>query len=161
VRKQLKKYHQTDDGKGAALASTLNGMMEQDAHSDMLDATDTYLEYVKTWTVEIDRGKLIHVTNDAYRFFLALEEVTYEMLQEGISKQEAISQIMGNPLVEFYWNLISDGLKTDWSSQLLNEICTLWFTIRGFSVASKLLEDYKRGMKKNIKGTKGLRKTLQ
>ena len=83
------------------------------------------------------------------------------MLQEGISEQEAISQIMGNPVVDFHWNLISDGLKTDWSSQLLNEICTLWFTIHGFSVASKLLEDYKRGMKKNIKGTKGLRKALQ
>jgi len=47
------------------------------------------------------------------------------MLQEGISKQEAISQIMGNPVVDFHWNLISDGLKTDWSTQLLNEICTL------------------------------------
>jgi len=64
----------------------------------LLDATDTYLDYVKTWIVEIDRGKLILVTNDAYRFFLALE-VTYEMLQEGISKQKAISQIMGNLLI--------------------------------------------------------------
>ena len=55
---------------------------------------------------------------------------------------------------------MTDGLKSHWSSQLLSEISTLWFTIRGFSVASKLLEDYKRGMKKNVKGTKGLRKEL-
>ena len=82
------------------------------------------------------------------------------MLQDGISKQEAISQIVGNPFIDFYWNLITDGLKSHWSSQLLSEISTLWFTIRGFSVASKLLEDYKRGMKKNVKGTKGLRKEL-
>jgi len=73
VRKELKKYRKADSDKGTALASTLIGMIEQNAHSDMLDATETYLDYVKTWTVEVDRGKLIHVTNDAYRFFCALE----------------------------------------------------------------------------------------
>ena len=157
VRKELKKYHKADDNKGAALASTLNGMIGENAYSN-IDATETYLDYVKTWTVENDRGKLIHVTHDIYQFFHALEEATYELLQDGISKQGAISQVVGNPAVDFYWDLITDGLKKDWSSQLLSEICILWFTIRGFSVASKLLEDYKRGMKKNIKGTKGLRK---
>ena len=159
VRKVLKKYCWADDERGAALAGMLNGMIGEAAHSSV-DATDNYLDYVKTWTVEIDRGKLIHVTNDTYTFFRALEEAIYEMLQEGISKHEAISRVMGNPVVDFYWNIIADDLKREWSCQLLSEISTLWFTIRGFSVASKLLEDYKRGMKKNIKGTKGLRKEL-
>ena len=72
-------------------------------------------------------------------------------MQDGISKQEAISQIVGNPITDFYWNLITDGLKIHWSSQFLSEISTLWLTIRGFSVTSKLLEDYKRGMNKKLK----------
>ena len=72
IRKVLKKYRYADDDKGAALAGTLNGMMGENAHRNV-DATETYLDYVKTWTVENDRGKLIHVTNDAYRFFHALE----------------------------------------------------------------------------------------
>ena len=55
--------------------------------------------------------KLIHVINDAYRFFRVLEEATYELLQDGISKQGAISQVVGNPAVGFYWDLITDGLK--------------------------------------------------
>ena len=78
-------------------------MMGENTHSN-IDATETYLDYVKTWTVENDRRKLIHVTNDAYRFFHVLEEATYELLQDGISKQGAISQVMGNPAVDFYWN---------------------------------------------------------
>ena len=73
------------------------------------EATETYLDYVKTWTVENDRGKLSHVTNDAYRFFCTLEEAAYELLQGGINKQGAISQVMGNAVVDFYWN-ITDGL---------------------------------------------------
>ena len=72
IRKVLKKYRYADDDKGAALAGTLNRMMGENAHRNV-DATETYLDYVKTWTVENDRGKLIHVTNDAYRFFHALE----------------------------------------------------------------------------------------
>lgn len=156
VRKELKKHWTADDDRGAALAGTLNTMMGEDAISST-NATATYLDYVKTWTAEADRGKLIHVTDDTYRFFCALEEATYEMLQKGINKQEAVSQVMGNPVVNFYWDIIANGLKGDWSSQLLSEIATLWFTIRGFS---KLLEDYKCGMQKNIKGSKGLRKEL-
>ena len=48
-------------------------MIKQNAHGNMLDATETYLDYVKTWTVEVDRVKLIHVTNDAYRLFVHLK----------------------------------------------------------------------------------------
>ena len=75
---------------------------------------------------------------------------------DGISKQEAISQIVGNPIKDFYWNLITDRLKIHWSSQFLSEISTLWLTIRGFSVTSKLLEDYKRGMNKKLKEQKDI-----
>jgi len=116
VRKVSKKYHLSDDDRGAAIAGVLNGMIGEDAHSS-INATDIYLDYVKTRTVQNDRGKLIHITDDAYRFFRSLEEVTYKTLKEGRSKHEAISHILENPDVDFYWSVITDGLKSDYSSQ--------------------------------------------
>lgn len=52
---------------------------------------------------------------------------------------------MGNLTVDFYWDIVADGLDVNWSAQLLWDIITLWFTIRGFGVANKLLEEYKWG----------------
>ena len=69
-------------------------------------------------------------------------------------------KLLVNQTVEFFWDIINDGLNEDWSAQLLCDITTLWFTLRGYSVASKLLEEYKHGLKKNLKGTKGLKKEL-
>lgn len=158
VRKILQNYRLANDDKGAALTSTLVRMIGENTHS--IEATATYLDYVKTWTVQVDRGGLIHVSSDAFRFFCAVEEVTYEMLKKGSTKEEVISQLMSHKTVNFYWDIISDGLNDNWSAQLVRDIFTLWFTIRGYSIASKLLEEYKRGLKKNIKGTKGIRKEL-
>ena len=158
VRKILQKYRRANDDKGAAQASTLVKMIGENA--DSIEATDTYLDYVKTWTVEVDRGGLIHISNDAFRFFCAVEEVTYDMLKKGCTKEEVIGKVMGHQTVDFYWDMITDGLNEDWSAQLLRDIATLWFTLRGYSVASKLLEEYKQNVKKNVKGTKGLRKEL-
>ena len=67
----FKKYHLSDDDRGAAIAEVLNGMIGEDAHSS-INATDTYLDYVKTWTVQNDRGKLIHIIDDAYIDFSVL-----------------------------------------------------------------------------------------
>ena len=86
----MKKYRKADDDKGAALAGTLNGMMRENAHSN-IDATETYLDYVKTWTVENDRGKLIHVTNDAYRFFVRLKRQHMNCCRtEQTSKEQSV-----------------------------------------------------------------------
>ena len=64
VRMVLQKYRRANDDKGAAQVSTLVRMIGENAHS--IEATDTYLDYVKMWTVEVDRGGLIHVSNDAF-----------------------------------------------------------------------------------------------
>jgi len=61
----------------------------------------------------LPRGKLIHVTDDAYRFFHSLEEVTCKMFKEGRSKHEAISHILENTDMDFYWSVITDGVKSD------------------------------------------------
>ena len=53
---------------------------------------------------------------------------------------------MDHQVVQFYWDVIAGGLEEDWSSYLLYDIATLWFTIGGFTVAGRLLEEYKTGL---------------
>ena len=146
------------DDRGAAITLALLNMIGEDAES--IEATTTYLDYVKTWTVKTDRGGLVHVSNDCFRFFCAVEEVTYEKLEKGSSRVEFITELMDHQTVRFYWGIIDGGLEENWSNYLLHDIATLWFAIRGFTVAGRFLEEYKTGSKKNIKGSKGLRKEL-
>ena len=95
----------------------------------------TCLDYVKTWTVKTDRGGLVHVSNDCFRFFCAVEEVMYEKLEKGSSRAEFITELMDHQTVCFYWDITDGGLEENWSNYLLHDITTLWFTIRGFTVA--------------------------
>ena len=60
----------------------------------------------------------------------------------------------------FHWDLIMHDFDTSVSNTVLQDIFTLWFTVRGFSITSKLLEEYKKTTKSTVKGTKGLRKEL-
>ena len=46
------------------------------------------------------------------------------------------------------------------SLELLQNVIEIWFTIRGFCLAGKLFEDYKKASKSNVRGKKGLRKEL-
>ena len=84
----------------------------------MRQHADTYLDYVKMCRVEVDRGGLIHVSNDAFQFFCAVEEVTYQMLKKGSipCKDEVIGKVMSHQTVEFFWDIITDGLNEDWSA---------------------------------------------
>ena len=66
-----------------------------------------------------------------------------------------------NENVVFHWELISEVPEEANSLKLLREVIDLWFSIRGFSVANKVFEEYKTASKINIKGKKGIRKTLQ
>ena len=52
------------------------------------------------------------------------------------------------------------NLHDEAKSLQLQDIIEVWFTIRGFSVAGKLFEDYKKATKTNVRGKKGLRKEL-
>ena len=153
VRKVMKKYHEADNDMGAALVSTLHGMIGENASS--IECTASYSDYVKMWTKKNDRGGLIHVSNDTFRFFCGIEKVTFELIKNGSTKENVIGQVMGNESVIFSWEIITHELKESWSNQLLREIVTQWFIIRGFSYSSMLLEKYKTGCKKNIKGSKG------
>ena len=52
VRKILHNYGKANDDKGATKVSTLVRMIGENAH--IIEATDTCLDYVKMWAVEVD-----------------------------------------------------------------------------------------------------------
>ena len=137
-------------------------MIGDDTVGDMPNSTDSFLDYVKVWTSNTDRGRLSHVFNDTYRFFVALETAFYQLLKSGEPKDKIISGIINNANVLFLWEIATDLLedKSRQSSLLLREVVQLWYSMRGFSIASSLLEQYKRAMKTTTKGRKGIRKEL-
>ena len=73
---------------------------------------------------------------------------------------EVMCEVVGDENVLFMWEIAADLPDNRVAISLLREAAQEWFTIRGFSVASQLLEQYKRATKKNIKGSKGTQKEL-
>ena len=159
IRKFIYKHQKSDDNKSKVAVAALWEMLGENCSS--VNALCSFNDYVKIWTKTNDRGGLKHVSLDTFNCFKAIELVTYRLISEGRAKDDIISQTFDDPNVVFHWDLISEIPEEAQSLELLREVIDLWFTIRGFSVANKLFEEYKRASKMNIKGKKGLRKTLQ
>ena len=63
--------------------------------------------------------------------------------------------------VKFYWSIVSVDIEEETtSSELLQYIVQLWVRIRGFSLTSAWMEQYKHTSQKVTKAQKGLRKQL-
>jgi len=158
IRKILYRHVKKDDAKSKSIVTALISMLGN--HYDNMEEQSSYMDYVTTWTKIADRGGLKHVTLDTFRFFSSVEIVTGDLLDKGCNKAEITGQAFINENVRFYWDLIADFQNESDSLQLLQEAINLWHTIRGFSVASKLFEDYKKAAKTNVGGKKGTRKEL-
>lgn len=159
IRKLLKKYMQYANDKAMAFVGTLLVLIGEDVGENVSD-TSTYLEYIKIWTNNTDRGGLRHVTDDTYRCFLVIESIVYNILKRGGLKEEVFSEVVSSENVRFHWEVATTEEINDYTLELLHEVVNLWFTVRGFSIASRLLEEYKKATKTTIKGKKGLRKEL-
>ena len=160
VRKLLKKFTKRSDEAANTFVAVLLNMVGEDIVGDVHADTDSYFDYVKVWTRTTDRGGLQHASNDTYSFFLALETVLYQLIKEGELREKVVSEIMTNENILFLWGIATDLADTKQSLALLQEVVQLWYTIRGFSITSQLLEQYKKATKSTIKGKKGLRKEL-
>ena len=63
---------------------------------------------------------------------------------------------------DFFWSMLSVDVDIEEdANELLVNIIDMWLTIRGFSIAGSLLEEYKRIAKTNTSKTSSLRKGLQ
>ena len=73
-----------------------------------------------------------------------------------------VAVVCTNEHVQFLWATISLDISCEQNSQtLLKEIVELWVTMRGHSMASMVVEAYKRQKAKSTKGAKGIRKQLK
>ena len=128
---------------------------------------ESFLEYTCAWLQLINRGGLFTVRDEVYNFFLELELCMYPMLKSRLgvegsshSKNELVQTIKTDEDVLFAWSLITVDLSRDDSGLLLTDVIHMWITIRGFSIASKLIDDYKESTRLTTKGKKALRRQL-
>lgn len=159
IRKLIYKHQKCSNEKSKVIVTALWEMLGEDCNS--VNALCSFNDYVKMWTKTNDRGGLKHVSLDTFNCFKAIELVTYKLISEGHTKDEIVLQTFNDSNVIFHWELISSVPEEADSLYLLREVIDLWFTVRGFSITNRLFEEYKEASKMNIKGKKGIRKTLQ
>ena len=117
----------------------------------------------ETWTDMIDRGGLIHISDQLFSFFMAMELELRLHLQicKGMgTKEAAVKKIIENDEVKFHWSEVAVNWEEEESRVLLEMIAVHWVTVRGFSHASAFLEKYKQKYKTTVQKSKGLRKKL-
>ena len=74
--------------------------------------------------------------------------------------RQVVEVIVNDDNVLFAWALVSVSWQEEQSVALLRLIAQHWVTMRGFSNAKSLLEQYKRLSKQSVQKSKGLRRKL-
>ena len=118
------------------------------------------------WTDLVDRGGLVHLSDDIFLIFAAMEAVVKthfkidnpSLLKE--LKEKMKSDVLQNENVLFYWSMIAANWVENEAEELLSMIVDQWITIRGFSFSSSFNEKYKREQAKTLEKSKGIRKNL-
>lgn len=155
--KLLCKYKKENTSKAGEFVECLNHMAVEGPESNFYD-------YTRMWIKLVDRGGLYHVSDNCYLFFRALELKTRHLLPQHLqnpskSKDLLIKELLDDEDIQFFWSMLSvDISDPDTAYELLQDVATLWITIRGFSLAGAWMEKYKE-KKKSVKRTKALRKS--
>ena len=131
------------------------------------DDTD-FMQYTSEWFHRVNRGGLFPINDETLRFFVSVEIVTRQHLPQQCSsenqepiKECVIKAILEDVDVQFFGALISQDICEEQDSfELLTEISDMWVTVRGFSMASTWLEEYKKVKKTKVAKKKGIRKDL-
>ena len=105
---------------------------------------DSFLDYVKVWMNNVDRGGLSHASNDAYTDFCCFGNcfLPNKLLKSGEPKSMIIDGIMTNAEVLSLWEVATDLPEPEESRQ--SSLLLFAFAL-GFLIANNLLEQYKKG----------------
>ena len=129
-------------------------------HDDVIDSDD-FFTYSTEWISLIDRRGLYKVSDEVFLLFRWMETIMRRFLTgRSVNIGKAIAEIMNSDNVLQCWSLICTTLEPEESDILLSKLTELWVTIRGFSYAGNLLEQYKQSAKTSTK-KKSLRKSLK
>ena len=130
----------------------------------------SFYKYTLEWIKSVDRGGLFYVNDNTFILFQEIELKTQQLLPEFLSsgsasphgKQALIDTVVEDEVVQQYWWLIAvDISKEEDASELLHLIVEMWVNIRGFSLTSMWMEEYKKAMATTTKKSKSLRKDLE
>ena len=121
------------------------------------------------WTSLVNRGGLFELDDTTYLLFKSIELKTQDILPHHlkkldttVTKEDIIQAIKTDENVQIIWNLLSIDISDDDDAQeLLQRIVEMWVTVRGFSMTSFWIEQYKQANHVALKAKKALRKTLK
>ena len=125
------------------------------------------------WVKLIDRGGLVHCTNEFYVFLHELEIVAKTTFQQvkhtiGIDISNTILQIKIQTAIILIWNsvcstteLVKSQVYEKVQDDLLTEILRLYITLGGFAFLSRWMENFKLSRSKILQRSKSLRAKLQ
>lgn len=108
------------------------------------------------------KSGLYHVNDSCFQLF---SEIVYEGLYEKYSNSSSIITnelqlvVCRDPDVLRHWSICSIDLPSDKKEYVLQQIVQKWITVRGHSLASKFMEQYKEA-KKTLQ-EKGVREELK
>lgn len=163
----LRHYKEQHGSKAASFVECLS-------HMAIDGPEDSFLDYTKEWIHKVNRGGLFEVNNGAYMLFESIELASCEKLKEHLEGQQTalnlsctdkrsiIDFVVSDTDVKFNWSMVSVDIEDENDcEELLHKITEKWLTIRGFSIASAIVEQYKRITKTNNSKSTSLRKGLQ
>ena len=124
------------------------------------------MDYTKEWTKKINREGLFELSDNTFQLFQAIElarcqRLVTHLCDEGSEdKGTIINSVAHDEDVLFHWSMSSiDIAEESHSAELLSNV-SLWVAIRGFSIASTWMEQYKQATK-TTKAKHSLRKGLR
>ena len=113
------------------------------------------------WTDDLDRGGLIHISDEAFECFYAIEVGIRRHLNmaniddmDNSFRSRLVNDLVDDPDVQFSWCIMGYDMDEECNTECLEMIVNKWVTIRGFSC---MVELYKQESKKSTQKSKGLR----
>ena len=140
------------------LSDIVEVLLQNDDQDDSAEH-DTSCE----WMEIVDRGGLIHISDELFRVFIAIEleicirrHFRVENSQKITASYEGkvAARILTNEDVLFHWCMVCCDVPEELSNELLKRIVELWTTICGFSFAKSYMEMYKQATKKVLQRSK-------
>ena len=114
--------------------------------------------YSSEWIDLINRGGLVHVTEESHQLFISIDYNTrhHMCMEKSKSMDDGFQKHLTNMIATYddiQFNRVMTGVDNE---DLLREIIALWITIRGPSFAKSVMEKYKLADKKSSEKSKGL-----
>lgn len=166
VRKVIVIYNKKKEPRYHASRGCLTSLL---LHTDTSDADiecGSFYDYTRVWIDKVDRGGLHHISDLCHELFYEIDQCVYAKLQNNLESKNKIAMeeikhdAFVNTDVQRIWKLCSTHVEEEEGCEILRTIINEWIILRGHSLTSKYMEDYRRAKRDGTK-KKGTRKELK